>query len=460
MYKHSPSRNQRSKGIKVKHVLQVCLLVAVCFWLIYQVKHSHDKKREFDDNVQNSLATEQKDGVVKLGRKDLNPKMEEKVIKTGKQDEEEEDETAVEEEENKHEETEEQDDNKTDEKEEEEEDVDEGRDVGEEIEIDDHDKENSDTDNDQEIDLVDDDKERENVDEQELQDKDPEGNNGQTENDSGSQEHFKKGDITNTREENYKADDASSAVTHVTQITIPDNQTMTMGKSNQQPEVSQLEQRKQSINPDEVGAGQNPPVKVEGGETANNGSYLPSTSIRQNETATATLNRTEESIVHKNNNNSTAVRIEPEELPLVGRNRIFSEQNQDENVVEGHKNPRQGSKSQMTDNKLEGNSTLLGKNDPRDFGSTINIDSKDIDPSLEESKKSDGIESSISKVQSNVAANLSAKTEEAFNDTKDNGAAGINEKLDESNSEISDELQVDPIDSSDTTNSLEEKYIQ
>ncbi|PQQ10772.1 neurofilament medium polypeptide [Prunus yedoensis var. nudiflora] len=44
MLKQSPSRNQRSKGFKVKHALQMFLLLAICIWLLYQLKHSHDKK--------------------------------------------------------------------------------------------------------------------------------------------------------------------------------------------------------------------------------------------------------------------------------------------------------------------------------------------------------------------------------------------------------------------------------
>ncbi|KAH1267830.1 hypothetical protein GmHk_01G002951 [Glycine max] len=38
MIKQSSSRNNRSKGIKVKHVLQIILLLGVCFWLIYQCR--------------------------------------------------------------------------------------------------------------------------------------------------------------------------------------------------------------------------------------------------------------------------------------------------------------------------------------------------------------------------------------------------------------------------------------
>lgn len=413
MYKHSPSRSQRSKGIKVKHILQICLLVALCCWLIYQVKHSHDKKREFDDSAKVSLAAEQKVGVVKLGRKYLNPQMKDKVTKASKQDDDEEEETAVEEEDNKHEEVEEQDDNKIDEKEEEE-DIDEERGDGEEI--DDHEQEKFDADNDQEVDFVDDEKERENVDEQKLEEEDAEDNKGQTEKDNASREHYKKGgDITNTREareENYKADDASSAVSHDTQIASTDDQTRIRRKSTLQAEVSEL----------------NHPVKTEGGETAKDGSYLA---------AIATSNATKGPNNLKNISNSTAVRIESGDV----------------DTKEGDKNARKDSKFQSIDNKLEVNSTLLGSNDRHNLSFTINKD-----PSLEESKKSDGTNSSFSKILSN-SANVSGKSEEAFDETKDNKADGNIEKIDESNFETSDDSEVDLIDSSDSTNSSEDNYM-
>ncbi|WOH14929.1 hypothetical protein DCAR_0934459 [Daucus carota subsp. sativus] len=49
MYRHSPNRNQRSKGFKSKHALHNCVLVAVCLWLVYQVKHSNDKRKQFGE---------------------------------------------------------------------------------------------------------------------------------------------------------------------------------------------------------------------------------------------------------------------------------------------------------------------------------------------------------------------------------------------------------------------------
>lgn len=49
MMRQVSSRNQRSKGYKVKNVLQLCLLAAVCLWLLYQLKHSYDKKRALEE---------------------------------------------------------------------------------------------------------------------------------------------------------------------------------------------------------------------------------------------------------------------------------------------------------------------------------------------------------------------------------------------------------------------------
>lgn len=84
----TPRRGQRSKGIKVKHCIQLTLLLGVGIWLIYQMKHSHEKKAEFEgtskivvDDIDNT--------VVNLGRKDLRPRIEEtKDVKDEVEDEE------------------------------------------------------------------------------------------------------------------------------------------------------------------------------------------------------------------------------------------------------------------------------------------------------------------------------------------------------------------------------------
>ncbi|KAM1155524.1 hypothetical protein ACFX13_026996 [Malus domestica] len=44
MNNQSTGRNQRpAKGLKVKQAIQIALILAVCFWLLYEMKQSHDK---------------------------------------------------------------------------------------------------------------------------------------------------------------------------------------------------------------------------------------------------------------------------------------------------------------------------------------------------------------------------------------------------------------------------------
>lgn len=78
MLKHSPSRNHRSKGFKVKRFLRISVLLAICFWLVYQVKHSHDKKKLLDEsNAKSSTTTHHNDDIMNFGRKGLHPRFEE-----------------------------------------------------------------------------------------------------------------------------------------------------------------------------------------------------------------------------------------------------------------------------------------------------------------------------------------------------------------------------------------------
>nr|GEX43854.1 myb-like protein X [Tanacetum cinerariifolium] len=216
MYRNSPVRNPRAKGIKGKNVLQVCLLVAVCFWLIFQVKRSHDKRKEFDasDNkVSLSSLTRSGEEIAKLGRKDLQPKLE----KTGNVGQEEEDEQ----EENKgeDEEQDEHDDNKHEEEEQDEDKIEEEKDDGRDDEIDENEQEKPDVEIDrEEVDVGGEEKETEESDEKENENISEEKDvQSQTENEVSSDDHNEDGDTEHTheaREENYKADDASSAVTH------------------------------------------------------------------------------------------------------------------------------------------------------------------------------------------------------------------------------------------------------
>ncbi|MED6180556.1 hypothetical protein PIB30_011319 [Stylosanthes scabra] len=248
MMKRTPSRNNRSKGLRVKHVLQIALLLGVCFWLIYQVKHNHDKKKEYDENDEKLLVRRQGDQSLKLGRKDLHP-VKDEVIHNEKHEEEEEDENAVEDEVNKHEptyeeedegsknETEESDDNKhgvRDQREEEnkldaeeqeedenkiEEMEDERRGVGDD-EIDENDQEKTEVGTDRDEEFMDEEKEKE--------DDEKENENGEGE---GKEELVENHNIREAREEHYKGDDASSAVTHDAHTTSTETEALSLENS-------------------------------------------------------------------------------------------------------------------------------------------------------------------------------------------------------------------------------------
>ncbi|KAE8671490.1 hypothetical protein F3Y22_tig00111947pilonHSYRG00115 [Hibiscus syriacus] len=96
MLRVSSYRNQRSKGLKVKHALQICVLVAICIWLLYQVMHNSEKKADYEKSTKE---------VIMLGRKDL-PQAEETAIKDLRVKDEGEEAGKIGEEDNKLEETE------------------------------------------------------------------------------------------------------------------------------------------------------------------------------------------------------------------------------------------------------------------------------------------------------------------------------------------------------------------
>ncbi|XP_051126721.1 uncharacterized protein LOC127248431 isoform X2 [Andrographis paniculata] len=74
MFKQSV-RNQRSQGMKVKHVVQISLLLGVCFWLLYQVQQAHgDKVRDVANKIK------------RLGRRDIPPGTEEVKAKKATKD--------------------------------------------------------------------------------------------------------------------------------------------------------------------------------------------------------------------------------------------------------------------------------------------------------------------------------------------------------------------------------------
>ncbi|KAG2250026.1 hypothetical protein Bca52824_089654 [Brassica carinata] len=212
MKKQSSSRSQRgSRGIKGKHVLQICVLLGVCIWLIYQVKYSHDKKKELyeADFKKSTVLLESEEGMVKLGRKDLlpgyhNQNEKEKHVEEEEDEEEEEKESKSRvENSSTHEEEE-----KEDEEGEEEEEEDKNK-LGEEV---------------VEEDVEDNKHEEEEEDDIDEQDRSKDDQLLQEEKENGEKEtetnHADETDMTvhEAREEHYKADDASSAVSHESRI--------------------------------------------------------------------------------------------------------------------------------------------------------------------------------------------------------------------------------------------------
>ncbi|CAA0807429.1 Unknown protein [Striga hermonthica] len=246
MYKQSPSRNQRSKRLKLKYVLQICLLLAVCFWLIYQVKHSHDKKREFEElDSKSSLQTKSNNGeIIKLGRKDIVSSREDEGI-------------IEEDEENKPED-----------------DEPERINSHEQDNLDDREQENPD---DTEVD-----KEEDSVDEEiESREVETEGDGVVGENESESDDKS----THEAREEQYKADDASSAVTHDAHGSTENSnehvenvlEEKSMGNGNKTEETNEEEK-----NRDDLDAG--------GGET---GAFDQKSTITTNEANVDVLNESE-----------------------------------------------------------------------------------------------------------------------------------------------------------------------
>lgn len=209
MLRQASSRNQRSKGFKVKNALQICLLVAICIWLLYQVKHSHEKKRAFEErNLKTSRVGDSQVDFFKFGRKNL-PQIEDTVSVNETHEKEEENEEAQEEDEHvtKQEEIE----------------GEEGRaDGDDEIDEQDQDKGDEEAEHEEESTEEDDRDSRE-------KEGDPAKENGHEEVDVfDNQEH--EGGSQEAREENYKRDDASSAVVHDTHVT--DSETGNGGAGN------------------------------------------------------------------------------------------------------------------------------------------------------------------------------------------------------------------------------------
>ncbi|KAE9613091.1 hypothetical protein Lal_00027435 [Lupinus albus] len=88
MFTSSHQRIPRSNDLKVKHALQICIVLGICIWLIYHVGHSGDDTKTVDE-------------AIKLSRKDLHSHVEESSVIDTRQREEEIEEENRHEEQNK-----------------------------------------------------------------------------------------------------------------------------------------------------------------------------------------------------------------------------------------------------------------------------------------------------------------------------------------------------------------------
>ncbi|KAG6406702.1 hypothetical protein SASPL_134311 [Salvia splendens] len=438
MYRQSSSRNQRSKGVKVKNVLQVCLLLAVCCWLLYQVKHSHDKKAEFDEtNAKRSLQKTSRDDLISLGRKDIRPRVDDMDSKSEIHDEtSEEDETAEELEEEKHDE-----DDPEDKKVDERDDDEEG---GRDDEREEHEQEKSDAEVDREHGLVDG-GEREDGEENETQETDFEGH-AQTENETtvdDTDRDTKDRSAHEAHEEHYKADDASSAVTE------NENEKVENSKENKSEETYKSENMKDS--------------EVDGSEAAGDVHQpnVTATSVKDDtlhdpENGSTPNNAITEGYTDHliSNSTTTDVTIENSTLPLDNATESKSELGTERTSVEG-------SDSKTVDPEEANKSTLNVDNTRLDSNSTGSTDTNEAE-SLPEDFLNNSIDSSVSYDSrleaSHVEEDNTTEEKTEFDGEISDTSDGTDESSDSTPTDnAEEEVQEDAIDISDTSDSLEEK---
>ncbi|XP_011002562.1 PREDICTED: high mobility group nucleosome-binding domain-containing protein 5-like [Populus euphratica] len=527
MIKRSPRRNPRSKGIKLKHGLQICLLLGVCFWLIYQVKHSHDKKKELDEKDANlSLSAQHHDELPKLGRKDLHPDLQDKT-RSEKPEEEEEEDTGVDEEVNKkeekghekekeeetkheegeggikdeemereehiHEEEEREGEgtNHLDKEREEEirheeeeqteeadseETEDKGRQGGDD-EVDEHDQEKIEGEADRDEEFMDEEKEREDEGEDnEGEEKESQGNEGEDNEDrevqadnetqSEDQDHDEGGKNSHeAREEHYKADDASSAVTHDTQIISTEPEKEGLEKSNENLAENDLQQDKYSISGNPLDVNEDKINSTSQLEQAENGHPLNVT-IDEKQNDKITLTKSED----ESPNNTTVTVLSNDQLVPSNKSMEVSSEAGD-NQAGANLGVSGSSQQNGTWNASDSNQIQNATIDGRVTGDVSNIQTtqleqvnngmvyNSIDSSNSSSNSDSGVSDKIIKPELTVAedvnSGLSSRTNESTEATHDgssdtkNESGGTDENTISSNmKKAEDAILHDPIDSS------------
>lgn len=74
MLKQLPSRNPRARSFKVKHALQIIVVLAICTWFVYHFKQSH-----YNKDRPAKVYGDDGDGILKFGRKELKPRLDEEL---------------------------------------------------------------------------------------------------------------------------------------------------------------------------------------------------------------------------------------------------------------------------------------------------------------------------------------------------------------------------------------------
>ncbi|KAK6945918.1 hypothetical protein RJ641_013462 [Dillenia turbinata] len=433
MFKQSPSRNHRSKGIKVKHVLQICLLVAVCFWLIYQVKHSHDKKKELDENGANISMNKQSE-IVKLGRKDI-PHV--------KHVDEEEEESEAEEEPKHEEEEQEEEENRTDD----------GRGAGDD-EIDEHDQDKADEDADHEEDFLEDEKDREEEgDEKESEEKGGEEKEGESENEHSleDQDHDVGGRNTHeAREENYKGDDASSAVG----IILPEAENADVNILEPGSETNRTEET--NINQERSGLDMGEKEVGDAGKllsTNTTGEKAIEVSSSESED-TSLLHKTEESNVEDVRSNSTDVNTESAGSLSRKTPETQSDSSQAQNGAETEQSPtREGPNLQTTLTEEVRNLEMQSEIGHSESNTTASMEVQKTDATAGESSSSSTNSDSVESERVGVSNSVAVEENNSQSSTTMVNSEGAGDEKADTNVKLATDAQAvndDPIDSSDT----------
>ncbi|KAG5238671.1 high mobility group nucleosome-binding domain-containing protein [Salix suchowensis] len=531
MIKRSPRRNPRSKGTKLKHGLQICLLLGVCFWLIYQVKHSHDKKKELDEkDTTLSLNAQHHNDLPKLGRKDLHPDLHDKT----RSEKPEEEDIVVDEEVNKEEkghEKEKEEDTKHEEEEgefkdeevereehihedeeregegtdhldkereeeirheeeeqneeaESEETKDKGRQGGDD-EVDERDQEKIEGEADRDEEFMDEEKEREDEGEEtESQVSESEDNGGEEKENQGNEDEDREVQTDNetqsedqnpdhdgedssheAREEPYKADDASSAVTHDGQIISTEPEKEGLEKSNENLAANDLQQVKYSIigNPLDVNEDKNNSISQL--ELDENGHPLNVTAVeKQNDEITLTKSEDESP------NNTTVTVLSHDQLVPSNKSMEVSSEAGDNQAganLEVSGSSQQNGTLNVSESDQIQNATIDGRvtgdvsnlqttqSEQVNNGMVYNsIDSSNSSSNLESGLSNDTIKPELTAAE-DVNSGLASRTNESTEATRDersdtrNKPGRTDENTNSSNMNATeDAIMHDPIDSS------------